>query len=444
MKKFIWFFAGLLTVAASFGAFQSGIITGTEFCLWTVCVSDWSLFSRSLPGRITVSSNSTFTGIKQAIDRINVNAAHPYEVLIDAGNRDITDTITVNASYPITIRWLWFSVTTLQASWWLANKPMFDIQSEIEISNLNIDGTLLAWYGTNIWEDWFSVTANNWDFCQFDNVGIYGFNRGINLLANAELRVFNSTLEDNVAYGTYISWWNYRSAETDYNNSAVGIYLYAGSGKFLSTEHDSYIVNSWQIAILYSPTSYVNYSNISIFNDNFIKSVGIVVLSGFDFTLQRDANIELYWNIWIENHRPHAKINVVGGVITQSLSAATWTKVSYTLTDSFTQKRWITTTGRITFLSDNRTSVQMWISATVSSTTTPTDLQFAIVKNGSLSTKYGIMNVYLDSSGRAFNFSQNIYLDDVGKDDYFELAMYAAWGGESVTLKNLNRYIDSR
>lgn len=446
MKKIIWFFIGVFTIAVWYGAFQSGIITGTEFCIWTVCVNDWSVFSRSAPWRIKVSvTNSTFTGLKQAVDWINASWTQSYELLLDAGMWDITDTITLNAAggYPITILWLWFETTTLLASWGLEGKPMFDIKSPLELNNLNIDASWLAWHGAAVGEDGVKISAA-WNFVQIQNVGIYGFNKGISLEADSEMRVFNSALEDNVAYGAYISWGDYRSANTDYNNSAVGVGLHAGSGKFFSSEHDSYLINSWQIGIQYEPATYTNYDDIAIFNDNFKNEVGGIVRSWFDFSLARDADIEAYENIGDEDHRPHGNFDVLDGLTWQSYTSNVWTKVNYTFTEIYAKKRWATTTGRLTYLSNHVKSVQMWVSAWVSTSTSTANVKFAIIKNWITWTQYGTMPVSLDQNARSFNFSQNIYLDDVIKNDYFELYVYPIWANETLILQDLNWLVDSR
>ncbi len=443
---------GYLT-ALSF-ATGNGLLTATVTGHSNITVNfDWRYALNSVlasydlktPWIIEVSSTSEFTGLKQAFDRLNANATHPYVVLLDAGSWDITNTITVNVAYPVALKWMGFEVTTLNASGWLANKPMFNVQSPFDVSDLNMDASTLAGYGVNTWEDWFKiVVANPGDFCQFQNMGIYNFNKGINIQSNAELWVFNSTLEDNVVNAVFISGWSYRSAETDYNNSPQGVVLYVWSGNFFSSEHDSYTVNTGQIGVTYYPTTYKNFTDLAIFNNNFKTQLSWVTLSGFDFSLARDANIEIYGNIGIEEMRPHAKINLYNGATSQAYTSNTWTKMNYTISDTYTKKRWITTTGRVTFLSDHEKSVQMWISASALTSTQTATVRFAIVKNGNTAVQYGSMEVTLDANNRAFNFSQNVYLDDVVKNDYYELYIYPVWANETITLQNLNRYIDSK
>ena len=53
------------------------------------------------------------------------------------------------------------------------------------------------------------------------------------------------------------------------------------------------------------------------------------------------------------------------------------------------------------------------------------------------------MNVYLDQNNIAFNFSQNVYIDNVHKWDYFEI-YWKTLSNESLVLQNLNWYVDSR
>lgn len=111
---------------------MSGTVAAQQFCVGAQCLTK---FATPLAGRITVSQYSQFTGLKQAIDWINLSGTQAYEVLVDAGNRDIKDTITIASAYPITIRGLGYEVTILNASGGLSNKPMFKVYSPTEFMN---------------------------------------------------------------------------------------------------------------------------------------------------------------------------------------------------------------------------------------------------------------------------------------------------------------------
>ena len=54
------------------------------------------------------------------------------------------------------------------------------------------------------------------------------------------------------------------------------------------------------------------------------------------------------------------------------------------------------------------------------------------------------MSVSFKDNDIAQSFSQNIYLDEVQKNDYFELYVYPIGTNEDVTVQNLNWMIDSR
>ena len=292
--------------------------------------------------------------------------------------------------------------------------------------------------------DGVQVTATGGDFIQLQNIGIQQFTNGISQLADSDMRVFNSVIFDNTDYGTFISGGSYRSANTDYDNQQENVALYAGSWQFFSSEHDKYTIYSGQVGIAYYPTTYTNYSNIAIFNNNFVTEANATILSGFDFTLARDADIEIYGNIGIEDYRPHGKYCVSSGGTSATYTTQVWAPAQYTLTKSYSKKRDMTSTGRLTFLSSHEKSVQMWIDGSITTSTSQSNIEVAIVKNGMTGTQYGNMDVFLDQNARAFNWSTNVYLDDVNQGDYFEIYVYVVGSNDTLIFQNINWMVDSR
>ena len=449
MKKLLIYILWILTFVwvTVFAGFESWIITGTSFCISGTCVTNWSLLSKSMPYRLIVSTNSmaSYTGIKQAFDYVNAHSWNAYEVLVEAGDWYIADTVTLNSSKPVVVRWASRDTTNLYTATGMSGKAMFDLRSEIEFQNLTLNASGLASYWTRAGENWVDINSP-WAYTHFTNMAIMGFNKGINLYS-WNIWFFDGAIDNSVAYWVYISWWDYRSALMDYFNNAKTIGLVNGSWRTFSTEHDSYTTNSWQIAIEYNPTTYTNYTNFTVFNNNFnLTNASGTVLSWADFSLSRDANIELYGNIGIEDYRPHAKLNLIWYTGSTSYTNDVWTKVVYTtLAGQYTKKRTLSTTGRATFLPSHMKSVQMRLSASVYATTAqPCDLRFAIIKNWQTGTQLGRMNVYIDQNTRPFNFSLNVYADDVKQWDYFELYVMPLTDSETIVMQNINWYMDSR
>lgn len=403
------------------------------FCIGLNCKNNWE----NIDGRIIVSSGATYTGLKQAVDWVNANATHPYEILIAPGNMTITDTITVNSTYPVTIRGGWFETTTLQAWTGLAGKPMFEVKTKLELRDLSLDASTLASYGSSANEDWIKVLANSGQFIQFENVGIYNFNKGIYLAKNSELRVFNSVLKNNVAYGAYISGWDYRSSNTDYTNTASNLTIYAGSGKYFSTEHDRYTTNSWQIGITYYGNTYTNFKRVAIFNDIFETASNGTTVSWFNFTLQRDANVEVYGNVWLVDKKPALSANIQDGTYSQTYLANTWTITVLTGVTIESNSKWQLSGNRLYYMSDTPRAVDFWISAGVSTPSQPANVKFATVKNGNTTwVLYGLMQVTLDTNGRSFSTSRNGTVPEMKRGDYLELYGYSISSTKQVTIQN--------
>jgi len=76
-----------------------------------------------------------------------------------------------------------------------------------------------------------------------------------------------------------------------------------------------------------------------------------------------------------------ARINLVENVNTQTLTSDTWTKISFTNTSSTGQKFTIAN-NRMTFQSDNPKNLMFWVSGNMQVTTSTSNLNVAIIKNG--------------------------------------------------------------
>lgn len=436
MKNFVRFLLWLFAVATAYAGFE----VVNNLCIDGSCITSRGVFSTKLTKRITVGSGQTYTTLKSAIDWINASGGNnEREVLVDGWEQLIADTITLNHTKPVAIIWLWYEVTSLVATGGgdVSGNSMLIVNSPLELNNLMMNGKGIA---TN----WVEVTAPAIDFIQLQNIEIQQVEKWVFLNWEADMRVFNSVIDDTTAYGAYISGGYYRSANCDYTNNPIAVELYAGSGVYFSTEHDTYTINSGQIGIEYQPTTYTNYQDIAVFNNNFITEWTTVIKSGFDFTLERDADIEIYGNIGIEDYRPHAKINLEDYTTGNTYTSNTWSKLLYSTTDIYEKKRDITSTGKITFLPTHMKSAQVRVSASLLTTTSQANVKVGVVKNGNTWTILWKMSVYLDQNNRAFNYSQNIYLDDVQENDYYELYIYPVWANETITLQDMNMYIDSR
>lgn len=361
-------------------------------------------------------------------------------IVIDGGNYNITDTITINLTMPITIEGAGSSSTVLQAATGLLNKNMFVIKSDTNFDKIELLGnTLSGW-----------PAGTNATLLKFDTAGVYseltsinlvGAKKAIEITGAASVFCFNFVI-DTATTGIEINTTGKPSLDIEVCNitgCTKGIDLIAGSTADIFLMTTRFLNPSAGVGLTYNGTTFT-YNNFTVSGCEW-NNVG-TFFSGFNFTLARDANIEVLNCVGIENKSPHAKINVDGAVATQSLSATTWTKSSFVNTNSYTCK-WGIANNKITFLSDHQKSGLFWISANFTTSSQPCDMKIAIVKNGNPATVYGKQSIFLDINNRPFQVSMNVYLEDIVKNDYFEIWLYTA-GAETVVLQDLNWIIDTK
>ena len=142
--------------------------------------------------------------------------------------------------------------------------------------------------------------------------------------------------------------------------------------------------------------------------------------SGFDFNTNA-VNVHASNNVGVADKKPHFKINVTGNTTSQNLNSNTWTKATFTNTESYANKCLIAN-NKVTILEKGEKDMMMWISGTLLTSTSTSTIRGVIVKNGNPAS-IGIMEIFLDQNNRAFNFSANAYLSNVNAtgNDYFEI-----------------------
>jgi len=149
-----------------------------------------------LANRIIVSTNSTYTTVKDAVDYFNASATADTEILVDAGDWYVDDTISVENEYNLHIRGLSSSLTRLNAAAGLTGKPMFQLKSACDIDNIYLDGSTLTNYGTLSGENCIEFITNSGVSYEIQNVGINGFYIGVVDYISADLWMFNFDISE--------------------------------------------------------------------------------------------------------------------------------------------------------------------------------------------------------------------------------------------------------
>lgn len=384
-----------------------------------------------------------FSTLKACIDYLGtLSSTEGVRIVVDGGKYDITDTITINLTMPITIEGSGAYSSLFQAATGLLNKDMFIIKTDCSFQKVGFRGDTLANWSTGSTATFLKYDTDNVyseiiDFsmdtakCGIKHTStsfVFGFNFVIsNCVTGIEVSASTKTPDLDIEVGNFES-------------CPKGVDIISGTSGDIYLNSIRFIHASTEVGLTYAGSTFT-YNNFSILNCEH-NHIG-TFFSGFDFTLVRDADIEILNCIGTENKCPHAKINVEGSVTTQALTSNTWTKSNFTNSNIYTNK-WTIENNKVTFQSNHEKDVTMWISANILTTTQPSEIRIAIVKNGVSATQYGRMGLFADLNSRPFHVTTNVYLDDVKKNDYFEIWLYAVGSNETIVLQDLTWLIDSK
>jgi hypothetical protein len=316
----------------------------------------------------------------------------------------------------------------------LLNKDMFVIRSRCDFDRVYFTGDAT-------WQAGTTATFLKYDtdgvYSEVQNFGMLTCKKGIEITAAASVFVFDYIIEDcsigcdvnaaGNAVALDFEVGNMVNCTTSFNLAAASLAdVYLINLRFLN--------ELTQTSIVYDGAAF-GYENFTIQSCEWNR-VG-VFSTGFDFTLTRDANIEILGCIGIEDEKPHANIQFDSNATVTALSTNTWAKAAGTNASSSTTKFGIAN-NRMTFLSDHTQGIMMVVSGSLFQTTATQSLQYAIVKNGNSAVVYGKGGVTVNTANRPFSFSTNIYIDSVVANDYFEIWIRNITDADDATMQDLN------
>jgi hypothetical protein len=408
-----------------------------------------------LVNRFVVGASGKYTTLKDAVDAFNASATADTEILLDAGNHTIADTITVNnATYNLQVRGLGSAVTILQAATGLTSKPMFIVKSKCDINKVTLDGSTLASYGTLSTENGVDFNTTNGVYSEITDIVFKNFNIGLYDTIGTSIFTFNATYNDITTAAIRFNTSNgnaYLDCEVvSFSNCAIGIdFLKANTGGFYV--NTCFFVNqSGQIGIKYTGGvgSYV-YAGICNISDCTYNNVG-TFLSGFTFNgtespVGRDANIVIINNPGAENKNPHCKINVLNNASTTTITTgSTFYKAVFNNTSSYTTK-WTISSNKVLYQPTNTRDAMMWVSCNVINSQNNRNVDIAVIKNGNVALGvFGQMTVRCTVSGVSYPVTTNVYLSDVTAGDYFEIWVTSSNNGDLVTVQDVAWLTDSK
>jgi hypothetical protein len=355
----------------------------------------------------------------------------------------VADTIIINLPFPLLIEGAGANTTRFFAASWLENKPMFDIQSEVWFDKFEIDWTILAWRWDDNTENVFNITTSGLYLEWKDFIIRWGYH-AVNMTWASEIFLLDRIIENTQNYAINIDStgvvgldseigtisncnWGYKFAGATGSGIIIDWVVIDGVTEYwIDYDWANFVTNRMEIKWCWYDYSWHWFTH------------------WFDFTNQRDANIEMISNVWDADKKPMARINLVENVNTQTLISDTWTKISFTNTPSNKQKFTIAD-NRITFQSNNPKNLMFWVSGNIQVTTSTSNLNVAIVKNGNTALwLFGNQSIFADVNNRNFAFSLNTMIENIVKDDYFEVRCQPVWANETIRLVDINILCDSR
>ena len=402
-----------------------------------------------LSNRIYVGAGCDFTTIQLAVAWFNTTATENTEIILNPGNHNVTDTVTVNnANAKLRIRGAGFNLTYVNAATGLLTKPMFSFATRCDLVDLTLDATPLATYGDTDGENAINITFITVNYCELKQCSIKGFNKGVYVTGYAQILHSNGTISNCIAKGieinsTYIV--NYRIQDgTIFYQNPIAIDLVKSIGLNFICTSSSFSIEAGQIGLKYDRANIV-YTIMNIVN-NIHSTIGTgTFFSGFDFTNAYDANIEVLGNLGIEDKIPHAKINGWNNSTSTTITtAATWYKDAFVNSSSYTTKFTITNNKALIQSSHTR-DCQLIISGSASCTNNANrTVQYTLLKSGSTAVHYGETIVRCTTQSQFYPFMFSAYVEDLALDEYLELYVTSSTDGDIILTNDINILITTR
>ncbi|MEO8172625.1 MAG: hypothetical protein ABI581_06065, partial [Sediminibacterium sp.] len=442
-------YTDLVQVKASGSSTIDGRIAASALTRWQARIyvayeGNWILKEKELDreNSFDVSPNDSWTTIPEVLAFLALHMNSPSLIRLSGGTYSISSTQTINLPFALTISGLSFGATTIAAATGLTGSPMFSCASETSFKMLSFDATTLAAYGTAANEDgvWLTGAGN---YHELKDNEFTGFNKAVVLKNNVEVFIFDTDIADAAGAGVEIaagvaSGVIFKISETDFTNCVKSISLVSGTNTKISVLNCGFYLNApTSISINYVPATFTSIISASIAGNTW-NNTGIF-LQGFDFTRTdgRDANFFIVNNAGDPDHNPSCKINVLNNAGTTSLATSgNWYKANWTNTSSL-PVIWAVVNNRITYLSLNKRDAIVIITGNLSNASTNRTISVGLVKNGINTVRYGETTLRITAASQPFQFSTVIYLQNISKNDYFELYCSSANNNETVTFQDI-------
>jgi len=315
---------------------------------------------------------------------------------------------------------------------------------------LAFDATTLTNYGTAAGEDAIRLVGSD----TYNEVKDCTFERFYNTIldsSDAELWVFETDISNARNSGILIhsgdTGVTVKVAETDFIGCKRGLNLDKAVGATIQLASGGYYnTGATDTAITYHPTTFKNFTSISITGNSW-NNIGKYI-EGFDFTLtsKRDANAILESNAGVGESKPKCFINVLNNTANQVTitNANTWYKANWGSNTASSTCKWTIEDNKITFQPTNKRNGWFTIAGNLSVNQINRVISIGVVKNGATGVRYGETTLRITTQNQPFQFSFVVYLEDIGPNDFFEIYHTSANGGDIVKIQDIQWLVNTQ
>jgi len=346
-----------------------------------------------MTNRLIVGPNGNYTTLKAAVDYYNT-ATSNYEILLDDGPTYVSDTVIVNnASYNLIIRGQGLNISYISPTGTMSGKPVFNFKSNCSLKSFSSYNTL-GGYGSATGENFVTFDTTTGIYSEITDFLIDGYKVGIDdkigvgtFLMNFEIYncdkgcrvnyISNTAPEQEIDYEV----GNFGNCNTaislEKTSSATKQSFYFDSLIFLPSSSNQTCISYAGVSGI---TGYFYGTNYATISGNQWNSVG-TSMAGFDFTLQRDANIYVTGNNGIQSRVPFGRLLIQNSASgTTCTTANQWYKVAGTNTVTFGDKIGFSGNNSMTFYSSFSRNMMTTVMGNFSNSSTGRNISFGIRK----------------------------------------------------------------
>jgi len=412
----------------------------------------FSAGKNTLAYRYYIGTKGHFSTIAEAITWLKTNMAGNSELVLDGGTFTVADSVVINLPYALSFRGFAYNTTTINSATGLEDKAMFIVKSDVSFERMTINGSALGGWGNEASEVIFSMPTKG-TYVEYRNMNFGGGYKGISITSGSGIFVQNVIISECVK-GVEVNTTDTPSIDIETANiegCQVGIDLMDATALDLLVTTVNFVNGATDTCIKYNGTN-VSWNDItSVYGNNWNRQG--VFQSGFNFALQRDANIVFISNSGYEDKNPHAKINDINNSATTTITTATnYYKANYT-NGSVYNVKWGIADNKMTYYPTNSKDAEIWISGNIQVNQSNRTVDVAIVKNAGCGTSpvlinnaclFSPMSCRLATQNVPYSFSLVAYIPDMALNDYIEIWVTSANSGDVVIIQDLTWYVKAR